>query len=78
MSLGLGNPAFFGQCSARELCTRWGRANDRIDGMIEFIAGVMDWLERRHCAVCGQYIGDERECQNAVCVLRVRRAQGAL
>jgi hypothetical protein len=36
--------------------------------MIGFIAGVMDWLERRHCAVCSQYIGDDRECQNAVCV----------
>jgi hypothetical protein len=36
--------------------------------MIEFIAGVMDWLERRHCAVCGQYIVDDRECQSAACV----------
>ena len=55
-------------CSARGLSTLWGRANDRIDGMIEFIAGVMDWLEHRHCAVCGQYIGDDRECQSGVCV----------
>jgi hypothetical protein len=56
-----------------------GRANDRIGGMnIQFIAGVMDWLiagvinwlEDRHCAECGQYIGDDRECQSAVCVLR--------
>jgi hypothetical protein len=32
----------------------------------------MDWLEDRHCEECGQYIGDDRECQSAVCVLRVR------
>lgn len=28
----------------------------------------MDWLEDRHCEECGQYIGDDRECQSAVCV----------
>ena len=43
-----------------------------IDAMIEFIAGVMDWLEDRHCAECGQYIGDDRACHSAVCVLRVQ------
>jgi hypothetical protein len=28
----------------------------------------MDWLEHRHCAVCGQYICNDREYQSALCV----------
>jgi hypothetical protein len=47
--------------------------------MIEFIVGVMDWLERRHCAVCGQYVGDDRECQKrGVCAQGAVSARGPM
>src|SRR5271154_4978137 len=49
--------------------TRSGEHFRFIAGVMDWlIAGVMDWLEDRHCEECGQYIGDDRECQNAACV----------